>query len=100
MTRLNVLISGGFTGAYQQLLPGFEQASGIKVMTGSGASQGTGPHAIAAQLARSVPADVVILSREASTNCSLLGVSLRERISTWRARRSAWRCGREHRNPT
>src|SRR5690242_19789115 len=64
MTRLNVLISGGFTGAYQQLLPGFEQASGIKVTTGSGASQGTGPHTIAAQLARGVPADVVILSRE------------------------------------
>ena len=64
MTRLNVLISGGFTGAYQQLLPGFEQASGIRVTTGSGASQGTGPHTIAAQLARGVPADVVILSRE------------------------------------
>jgi molybdate transport system substrate-binding protein len=64
MTRLNVLISGGFTGAYQQLLPGFEQASGIRVTTGSGASQGTGPHTIAAQLTRGVPADVVILSRE------------------------------------
>jgi molybdate transport system substrate-binding protein len=64
LTRLNVLISSGFTGAYEQLLPGFEQASGIKVTTGSGASQGTGPHTIAAQLARGVPADVVILSRE------------------------------------
>ncbi len=45
-------------------MPGFEQASGIRVTTGSGASQGTGPHTIAAQLARGVPADVVILSRE------------------------------------
>ena len=36
----------------------------IKVATGSGASQGTGPQTIAAQLARGVPADVVILSRE------------------------------------
>jgi len=62
--QLNVLISGGFSGAYEQLLPEFERASGIKVTTGSGASQGTGPQTIAAQLARGVPADVVILSRE------------------------------------
>jgi molybdate transport system substrate-binding protein len=62
--QLNVLISGGFSGAYEQLLPQFEQTSGIKVTTGSGASQGTGPQTIAAQLARGVPADVVILSRE------------------------------------
>jgi len=62
--QLNVLISGGFSGAYEQLLPEFERTSGIKVTTGSGASQGTGPQTVAAQLARGVPADVVILSRE------------------------------------
>jgi molybdate transport system substrate-binding protein len=62
--QLNVLISGGFTGAYQQLLPEFERTSGIKVTTGSGASQGAGPQTIAAQLTRGVPANVVILSRE------------------------------------
>ena len=62
--QLNVLISGGFSGAYEQLLPEFERTSGIKVTTGSGASQGAGPQTIAAQLARGVPADVVILSRE------------------------------------
>ena len=61
---VNVLISGGFTGAYEQLLPEFERTNGIKVTTGSGASQGTGPQTIAAQLGRGVPADVVILSRE------------------------------------
>jgi len=61
---LNVLISGGFSSAYEQLLPEFERTSGIKVTTGSGASQGAGPQTIAAQLARGVPADVVILSRE------------------------------------
>jgi molybdate transport system substrate-binding protein len=64
VAKLNVLISGGFSGAYEELLPQFEQTSGIKVTTGSGASQGTGPQTIAAQLARGVPADVVILSRE------------------------------------
>ena len=62
--QLNVLISGGFAGAYEKLLPEFEQTSGIKVTTGSGASQGAGPQTIAAQLARGVSADVVILSRE------------------------------------
>jgi molybdate transport system substrate-binding protein len=62
--QLRVIISGGFTGAYEQLLPEFERASGSKVTTGSGASQGTGPQTIAAQLVRGVPADVVILSRE------------------------------------
>jgi molybdate transport system substrate-binding protein len=61
---LKVLMSGGFSGAYQQLLPEFERTSGIKVTTGSGASQGTGPQTIGAQLARGVSADVVILSRE------------------------------------
>ncbi|MFZ1923813.1 MAG: substrate-binding domain-containing protein [Xanthobacteraceae bacterium] len=65
--RLNVLISGGFSGAYEQLLPQFERACGVKVTTASGASQGTGPQTIAAQLARGVPADVVILSREGLT---------------------------------
>ncbi len=64
MAQVNVLISGGFSGAYEELLPEFERTSGIKVATGSGASQGTGPQTIAAQLARGVPSDVVILSRE------------------------------------
>jgi molybdate transport system substrate-binding protein len=64
VAQLNVLISGGFNGAYDRLVPEFEQANGIAVTTGSGASQGTGPQTIAAQLARGVPADVVILSRE------------------------------------
>jgi molybdate transport system substrate-binding protein len=62
--QMKVLISGGFSGAYERLLPEFEQTSGIKVTTGSGSSQGDGPQTIKAQLARGVTADVVILSRE------------------------------------
>ena len=62
--QLNVLMSGGFAAAYEQLLPVFKRLTGVKVTTGSGASQGTGPQTIAAQLARGMPADVVILSRE------------------------------------
>jgi molybdate transport system substrate-binding protein len=65
--HLDILISGGFSGAYERLLPEFKRASGISVTTGSGASQGSGPQTIAAQLARGVPADVVILSREGLT---------------------------------
>jgi molybdate transport system substrate-binding protein len=64
MTELKVIISGGFSGPYEQLIPQFERTTGIKVATGSGSSQGTGPQTIAAQLGRGVPADVVILSRE------------------------------------
>jgi molybdate transport system substrate-binding protein len=62
--QLNVLMSGGFAAAYERLLSEFKQVTGLKVTTGSGASQGTGPQTIAAQLARGTPADVVILSRE------------------------------------
>jgi molybdate transport system substrate-binding protein len=62
--QLKVIISGGFSGPYDKLLPEFERTTGIKVTTGSGSSQGTGPQTITAQLARGVPFDVVILSRE------------------------------------
>ena len=58
------MISGGFALAYRELLPEFERTTGIKVVTGSGASQGTGPQTIKAQLERGAPADVVILSGE------------------------------------
>ncbi|MGZ5650477.1 MAG: substrate-binding domain-containing protein [Usitatibacter sp.] len=62
--QLKVMISGGFSGPYEKLLPEFERTTGIKVTTRSGSSQGTGPETIGAQLARGVPVDVVILSRE------------------------------------
>src|SRR4029079_11999420 len=67
LAELNVLMSGGFGGAYEKLLPEFERTSGVKVTTRSGASQGSGPQTISAQLAQGVPADVVILSREGLT---------------------------------
>ena len=67
MAELKVIISGGFSGPYEQLVPQFERTTGINLATGSGSSQGKGPQTIAAQLARGVPADVVILSREGLT---------------------------------
>src|SRR6185437_8459627 len=51
---VHVLISGGFSGAYERLVPEFTRTTGIEVTTGSGASQGKGPHTIGAQLARGV----------------------------------------------
>jgi molybdate transport system substrate-binding protein len=62
--QMKVIISGGFSGAYERLIPEFEKSSGIKVTTGSGSSQGNGPHTIAAKLASGEKFDVVILSRE------------------------------------
>ena len=59
-----VLISGGFSAAYQELLPQFEKSAGITVTTLRGASQGDGPTTIGAQLRRGLPTDVVIMSRE------------------------------------
>jgi len=70
---MNVIISGGFSGPYEELVPQFERATGITIATGSGSSQGKGPQTIAAQLARGVPADVVILSREGLTELIAAG---------------------------
>lgn len=61
--QVKVIISGGFSAAYQELLPQFERATGISVLTTKGASGGSGPESIGAQLGRGVPADVVILNR-------------------------------------
>lgn len=62
--QLKVIISGGFSPAYRQLLPDFEKTSGITVTTTSGGSIGAGPNTIGGQVRRGVPADVIILARE------------------------------------
>lgn len=62
--QVKVIISGGFTAAYRELLPEFERASGISVTTTSGGSVGNGPNTIGAQVRRGVPADVIILARD------------------------------------
>ena len=61
--QVSVLISGGFSAAYQELLPEFQKTTGITVTTARGASQGDDPNTIGAQLRRGVPADIVIMSR-------------------------------------
>jgi molybdate transport system substrate-binding protein len=57
-------MSGGFSAAYQELLPQFQGTTGITVTTARGPSQGDGPNTIGAQLRRGVPADLVIMSRD------------------------------------
>jgi molybdate transport system substrate-binding protein len=64
MEKLTVMISGGFSLAYKQVLPEFEHSTGIAVTTLSGASQGTGPKTIKSQLEQGTEVDVVILSGE------------------------------------
>jgi molybdate transport system substrate-binding protein len=61
--QVKVILSGGFSAAYRDLLPEFERTSGITVTTTSGGSQGNGPNTIGAQLRRGVRADVVIMNR-------------------------------------
>lgn len=62
--QVKVIISGGFTAAYRELLPAFEKQSGVTVTTSSGGSVGNGPNTIGGQIRRGVPADVIILARE------------------------------------
>src|SRR5262245_15568574 len=62
--KLDVMISGGFSLAYRELLPAFERAVGVAVATASAASQGTGPDTMKGQLEGGARAAVVILSRE------------------------------------
>jgi molybdate transport system substrate-binding protein len=71
--QLKVLMSGGFSGPYERLLPEFERSTGVKVSTASGASQGTGPQTIRAQLAAGAQADVVILSSEGLADLAAAG---------------------------
>jgi molybdate transport system substrate-binding protein len=61
--QVKVIISGGFSAAYRELLPEFERTSGITVATTTGGSQGDGPNTIGAQLRRGALADVVIMNR-------------------------------------
>jgi len=72
-TELNVMISGGFSLAYRELLPEFERTTGIAVATASASSQGKGPNTMKAQLERGARPDVVILSREGLSELVAMG---------------------------
>jgi molybdate transport system substrate-binding protein len=59
--EIKVMISGGFSAAYEALVPEFERASGHKVVTVRGPSMGETPQAIPNRLSRGEDADVVIM---------------------------------------
>src|SRR6185503_9375172 len=59
--EVHVMISAGFYGAYSQLAPAFERATGHHLVTTRGPSLGDSPEAIPARLARGEATDVVIL---------------------------------------
>jgi len=59
--EVRVMISAGFYGAYAELVPAFERASGHRVITTRGPSMGDSPEAIPTRLGRGEAADVVIM---------------------------------------
>ncbi|MFS8976727.1 substrate-binding domain-containing protein [Cupriavidus necator] len=59
---IRVITSGGFTAAYQQLVPLYEAATQDRVITAYGASMGNAPDSIPSRLARGETFDVVILA--------------------------------------
>src|SRR4051794_26010877 len=58
---VRVMISGGLTAAYKELVPEFERLTGNKVITAYGPSMGTTANAIPVRLERGERADVLIM---------------------------------------
>ncbi len=59
--EVRVMISGGLTAAYRELVPEFERLTGNKVLTAYGPSMGTTVNAIPIRLERGEAADVLIM---------------------------------------
>lgn len=72
--EVRVLISAGFFGAYSELAPAFERASGHHLVTTRGPSMGDSPESIPARLARGEAADVVILDGGATDELAKKGL--------------------------
>ena len=72
--EVRVMISAGFFGAYSELLPAFERASGHKVVTTRGPSMGDSPESIPARLSRGEATDVVIMDGKAIDDAGKKGL--------------------------
>src|SRR6202051_43401 len=59
--EVRVMISGGLTAAYKELVPEFERLTGNRVLTAYGPSMGTTVNAIPIRLERGEPVDVLIM---------------------------------------
>src|SRR5258706_4837579 len=71
---VKVMISAAFYGAYAELGPAFERASGHRLVTTRGPSMGDSPEAIPTRLARGESADVVILDGSAADELGKRGL--------------------------
>src|SRR5277367_2424216 len=71
---VRVMISSGFHGAYSELGPAFERATGHHLITTRGPSMGDSPEAIPARLVRGETADVVILDGGAADELGKRGL--------------------------
>ena len=61
-SEVAVVTSGGLAAAYDALAPGFEEETGIRLVTSYGASTGGAPDSIPARLERGERFDVLIMS--------------------------------------
>jgi molybdate transport system substrate-binding protein len=59
--EVRVMISGGLSTAYKEVVPEFERSTGNKVLTAYGPSMGTTANAVPNRLERGEPADVLIM---------------------------------------
>ncbi len=75
---LRVMISSGFFGVYAELGPGFEKATGHRLVTTRGPSMGDSPEAIPTRLAKGEPADVVIMDGGAADELVTRGLARAE----------------------
>lgn len=71
---IRVMISAGFHGAYSELGPAFERASGHHLVTTRGPSMGDSPESIPTRLSRGEAADVVILDGGAADELGKRGL--------------------------
>jgi ABC-type molybdate transport system substrate-binding protein len=64
-TEVRVMISGGFSAAYRNLVPEFERTTGIKIVTTFAPSAGRSPQTIPNRINRGEPVDVVMMLGDA-----------------------------------
>ena len=72
---IHVMISSGFHGAYSELGPAFERATGNHLITTRGPSMGDSPESIPTRLSRGESADVVILDGGAADELGKRGLA-------------------------
>jgi molybdate transport system substrate-binding protein len=76
-SEVRVMISGGLTAPYKELVPQFERETGNTVVTAYGPSMGTTENAIPVRLNRGEAADVLIMVGDALTEMSEQGKAVR-----------------------